>query len=250
MPLQNVFRGLADSTRRDILKLLAEGEMTIAEVADRFDMTRTAVKKHLQVLEDGALITTRTEGRTRVSQLNPAALKQADDWMQFFETFWSDRLAALEDAVTNYGGVPMPDTLTKTVYLDAPPQLVWRFLTEKSLLGLWYNPARSDLSEGEDYELYVGEEDDRNIVWGRVLQANPPKELVCTFEVALFEGRETTLTWTLEPVAGGTRLHLRHEGIEAASGDAAARLLSALDRGWDTHFEAMRRSVQEEDAAA
>ena len=64
---QPIFRALADPTRRDILLMLRDREMTIAEVAGNFDMTRAAVKKHLTVLSDGGLITVHTKGRERIN---------------------------------------------------------------------------------------------------------------------------------------------------------------------------------------
>ncbi len=68
---QSAFRALADPTRRGILAILRDGEATIGQVADRFDMTRPAVKKHLRVLEDGALIEVIPRGRERVNRLAP-----------------------------------------------------------------------------------------------------------------------------------------------------------------------------------
>ena len=93
------FRALADPTRREILRLLKQREMTIAEVADNFQMTRAAVKKHLTVLSDGGLISTRAEGRTRLNRLNPMGLKPLADWFTFFDAFWDDRLAILKSEI-------------------------------------------------------------------------------------------------------------------------------------------------------
>ena len=93
------FRALADTTRRDILKLLATGDMTIAEVADNFDMTRAAVKKHLTILSDGGLISVRAEGRSRINALNPDGIKRVFDWFGFFDAFWDDRLSSLKDTI-------------------------------------------------------------------------------------------------------------------------------------------------------
>ncbi|PVH28185.1 ArsR/SmtB family transcription factor [Pararhodobacter oceanensis] len=96
---QHAFRALADPTRRQILALLAQREMTIAEVAGHFDMTRAAVKKHLSILHDGALIETRAEGRTRVNALRPDGLKSVANWLGAFDIFWDERLAALKSAI-------------------------------------------------------------------------------------------------------------------------------------------------------
>lgn len=97
--IQAAFRALADPTRRGIIGLLAERDMTIAEVAGHFAMTRAAVKKHLTVLHQGEIVVSEARGRERINRLQPMALKTAADWLGHFEHFWDDRLAALKDAV-------------------------------------------------------------------------------------------------------------------------------------------------------
>ena len=96
---QHTFRALADPTRRDILKLLSQQDMTIADVSDRFDMTRAAVKKHLTVLSDGGLITVTPRGRERVNSINPQGFAPVLTWLEFFDNFWDDRLEALKTAI-------------------------------------------------------------------------------------------------------------------------------------------------------
>ena len=96
---QPTFKALADPTRREILRQLAETDMTIAQVSDNFDMTRAAVKKHLPVLNDGGLITVRTRGRERVNALNPKGFAPVRDWLSFFDQFWDDRLSELKTAI-------------------------------------------------------------------------------------------------------------------------------------------------------
>mmetsp|Transcript_29396 Transcript_29396/g.57405 ORF Transcript_29396/g.57405 Transcript_29396/m.57405 type:complete len:107 (+) Transcript_29396:73-393(+) len=96
---QNAFRALADPTRRDILRMLGTQDMTIAEVAGQFDMTRAAVKKHLTVLSDGGLITVEARGRSRINRLNPAGLAPVLSWLEYFDRFWDDRLDALKTII-------------------------------------------------------------------------------------------------------------------------------------------------------
>ncbi len=96
---QSVFRALADPTRRTILRDLARQDMTIAQVADNFDMTRAAVKKHLSVLSDGGLITVQARGREKINTLNPHGFAPVLDWLTFFDQFWDDRLADLKAAI-------------------------------------------------------------------------------------------------------------------------------------------------------
>lgn len=93
------FRALADPTRRDILQLLAQSDMTIAEVADNFQMTRGAVKKHLTVLEEGDLIIVRASGRSRMNTLNADGIKRVFDWFSYFDSFWDERLNKLKTEI-------------------------------------------------------------------------------------------------------------------------------------------------------
>jgi DNA-binding transcriptional ArsR family regulator len=96
---QPTFRALADPTRRDILLMLRDRDLTIAEVAENFDMTRAAVKKHLTVLSDGGLITIETRGRERLNSLNAAGMAPVLDWLTYFDRFWDDRFTALITAI-------------------------------------------------------------------------------------------------------------------------------------------------------
>ncbi|MEM7269060.1 MAG: metalloregulator ArsR/SmtB family transcription factor [Pseudomonadota bacterium] len=98
-PEQGAFRALADPTRRAILAGLDGREMTIGEVAERFEMTRPAVRKHLTVLEEGGLISIRAEGRERLTRLEPQGIRVAADWLAMFSRYWDDKLAALKAAV-------------------------------------------------------------------------------------------------------------------------------------------------------
>ena len=95
---QASFRALADPTRRDILVMLRDRDMTIAEVSENFDMTRAAVKKHLTVLSDGGLISMTKRGRERINQINPDGMAPIFDWLTYFDTFWDDKLSALKSA--------------------------------------------------------------------------------------------------------------------------------------------------------
>lgn len=96
---QSTFKALADPTRRDILGLLSTQDMTIAQVAGHFDMTRPAVKKHLTVLESGCFITVSARGRERINAINPEGFRALESWLNIFDRFWDDRLSALKTAV-------------------------------------------------------------------------------------------------------------------------------------------------------
>jgi DNA-binding transcriptional ArsR family regulator len=100
---QMAFRALSDPSRRDMLRLLGDRDLTVAQVSDHFDMTRAAVKKHLVVLEEGGLIRSRTQGRERINSLHPDGLRPVLDWLGWFDRFWDDHLADLKSTIEQKG---------------------------------------------------------------------------------------------------------------------------------------------------
>ena len=135
-------------------------------------------------------------------------------------------------------------TINKSIFLAAPRETVWEYLTDKDKLGEWFHPAAENLVEGKPYAL-LGDAADSNsrMCWGDVLSAKKPSFLSYSFTIKPMGGAMTTVNWTLEEAAGGTRVTLIHEGIGEAAGDAALGLLMALEEGWDKHFVKLRRIV-------
>ncbi|WP_299860300.1 SRPBCC domain-containing protein [uncultured Hoeflea sp.] len=136
-------------------------------------------------------------------------------------------------------------TIEKSLILNASPETVWAYLTDKDKLGAWFYAAKVDLEPGQDYVLVDNPEagsTDRKC-WGTVLEMTPCTHLKYTFTINPLNGSLTTVTWKLEPVRGGTKLSLVHEGIEAAAGEAAMGLLFGLDSGWDRHLANLRASL-------
>ena len=130
-------------------------------------------------------------------------------------------------------------TINKSCFFAAPRETVWAFLTEKDKLAQWFHPAKADLVEGEAYTL-IHKDTGEKVLWGNVIKMDKPSTLIYSFTFGAFNGAMTTVTWTLEEVAGGTRLSLKHEGISEAAGEAAMGLLMALDKGWDEHTGTLR----------
>lgn len=132
-------------------------------------------------------------------------------------------------------------TINKSIFLNASRETVWAYLTEKDKLGEWFHPADADLVEGRPYALLGDAADsDSKMCWGEVLSAKRPSFLSYTFTIKPMGGAMTTVNWTLEAAAGGTRVTLSHEGIGEAGGDAALGLLMALEEGWDKHLSKLR----------
>lgn len=97
--IQQAFRALSDPTRRQILLQLCKEELSITEVVEQFDLTRTAVRKHLTILEEGQLIVVIPKGKERISRLNPVGLKKTADWFGYFDQYWDNALSSLKNAV-------------------------------------------------------------------------------------------------------------------------------------------------------
>lgn len=100
-PQHDVFQAIADPTRRSLLKLLAEPgkEMSIVAMVERFPITRTAVNKHLQVLFEAGLVSSRKIGRETRYKLQPEPLAELEQWLSFFEQYWETKLSALKEYV-------------------------------------------------------------------------------------------------------------------------------------------------------
>src|SRR5262245_24392239 len=94
--LDGVFRALADPTRRDMLRRLAGGERTITELAEPCAMSFAAASKHVRVLERAGLVHRTIRGRTHLCRLEPRPLADAQEWLNFYQRYWSERLDALE----------------------------------------------------------------------------------------------------------------------------------------------------------
>ncbi|NRD79151.1 helix-turn-helix transcriptional regulator [Bacillus sp. BRMEA1] len=82
-----------------MLQLLAEREMSIAEMVENFPISRTAVNKHLHILSDSALVQSRKVGRETRYTLKPEPLANIQIWLRFFERFWEDKLTKLKRLV-------------------------------------------------------------------------------------------------------------------------------------------------------
>jgi DNA-binding transcriptional ArsR family regulator len=94
--LDAVFHALADPTRRAMLRGLARREQSVSELAAPFRMSLAAASKHVRTLERAGLVRRRVLGRTHLCRLDAEPLGKADQWLRFYERFWSARLDALE----------------------------------------------------------------------------------------------------------------------------------------------------------
>ncbi len=93
------FAALSDPTRRGVLEQLESADASITELADRFQMTLTGMKKHVGVLEQAGLITTEKVGRVRTCRLGLRALEEEAAWIECRRQIWNERFDALDVVV-------------------------------------------------------------------------------------------------------------------------------------------------------
>lgn len=92
----SIFHALSDDTRRQILDLLRGRERSAGEIADRFQVSRPAISRHLKKLTEAGLVERRAEAQWRIYRLNPDALREVDRWMEKYRVFWAARMQDLK----------------------------------------------------------------------------------------------------------------------------------------------------------
>ena len=94
--MDDVFHALAHGARRQMVGRLAEGDLSVGELAEPLEMSLAAASKHVKVLERAGLLRRSVSGRRHLCRLQPAPLRSASEWLGFYEGFWAERLDALE----------------------------------------------------------------------------------------------------------------------------------------------------------
>ena len=94
--LDATFAALADPTRRAILARLAEGDASVSELAEPFDMSQPAISKHLKVLEEAGLVRVGRDGRRRPRRFDPEPLTEARSWIEHHREIWEENFRRLD----------------------------------------------------------------------------------------------------------------------------------------------------------
>ena len=97
--LDVAFAALSDGTRRGVLEQLGRSEASISELADRFHMTLTGMKKHVGVLEQAGLVMTEKVGRVRTCRIGTRRLEEVEAWIDRYHELWDARFRALDEVV-------------------------------------------------------------------------------------------------------------------------------------------------------
>jgi len=111
--LDTSFAALSDATRRGVLEQLGRADASITDLAEKFHMTLTGMKKHVGVLEQAGLVTTEKIGRVRTCQLGPRRLEAETAWLERYRQRWDERFDELDKVVEELTRMEMSDERKK-----------------------------------------------------------------------------------------------------------------------------------------
>jgi DNA-binding transcriptional ArsR family regulator len=98
-PVDVAFAALADGTRRGVLEQVGRAECSITDLADRFHMTLTGMRKHVGVLEDAGLVVTEKVGRVRYCRVGARRLDEVEAWIARYHRLWDERFRELDNVI-------------------------------------------------------------------------------------------------------------------------------------------------------
>src|ERR671918_1273480 len=210
-----VFKALADPTRRSLLdELFNEDGQTLSALERRFPMTRIGVMKHLRVLEEARLVTTKRRGREKLHFLNPVPIRLVHDrWVSKYTEPWAATLTGLKTRLEE-------DLMEKIfeIYIKTTPERLWEAITDPELRSKYSFGVRvsSEWTPGSRYES-VHPNGPTAIAEGQNLEVDPPRRLVQSFNAlwsddAKSEGT-SRVTWEIEQVEDSCRLTVVHDQL-------------------------------------
>ncbi|MBI1939239.1 MAG: helix-turn-helix transcriptional regulator [Ignavibacteriales bacterium] len=98
---RDIFQAIADPTRRAIIHLISSKPENLTSISENFDMSRQAVTLHIKILEECGLIAIKQHGRERYCELKPEKLKEVDEWISYYRTFWTKKFTSLKTFIDN-----------------------------------------------------------------------------------------------------------------------------------------------------
>lgn len=240
--MDRVFRALADPTRRYLLdRLRQHNGQTLNELCAGLDMARQSVTQHLGVLQAANLVSTVWRGREKLHYLNPVPLHEMQE--RWIENFEYPRLRALANVKRR---AEEPDVSNKpafvyVTYLESTPEKVWHALTDPELTGeYWGHSNISDWRAGSTWEHRRTDGSGIADVVGTVLEAEPPRRLVMTFDGPGAEPPDgpSRVTLEIEPYHEIVRLRVTHENL------ADSEALDAVSAGWPAVFANLKSLLE------
>jgi uncharacterized protein YndB with AHSA1/START domain/DNA-binding transcriptional ArsR family regulator len=257
--MEEVFRALADPNRRALLDALHERDgRSLNELEDVLPgMTRFGVMKHLRVLDDAGVVSTRRDGRRKLHYLNPVPIQLiADRWISRFAAPWTAGLADLKATLEATSTMSAPKHVFE-VYIRTTPERLWQAITDPAMTSAYYFDTfvQSDFTPGAAYTM--AKADGTMSIDGEILEIDPPRKLVQTFNMRWnpeVNDPPSRVTWEITPMGDTCRLSLVHDGFASETPTYAEvsggwpLILSSLKSLLETG-EPLRVGQQEEAAA-
>lgn len=94
---RDVFQAIADPVRREIIQIISEGPMNLNAIAERFEISRPAISKHVKILKECGLVSVQKDGRESICKANLQSLNRVSLWVEQYRKFWSSKLDDLEN---------------------------------------------------------------------------------------------------------------------------------------------------------
>jgi uncharacterized protein YndB with AHSA1/START domain/DNA-binding transcriptional ArsR family regulator len=233
--MDKVFKALADPSRRQLLDRLNERNgQSLRELCSGLAMARQSVTKHLTVLEDAGLVTTRRRGREKLHHLNAAPIDDiAERWIDRYNRERARALADLKRALE--GNAVQPTDFTYTTYIKSTPEQLWRAVTEPAFtLRYWGVALHSDWQPGSPVLVQTGADGEPEDLEQAVLEAEPCRRLSYRWHnyqpehaelfgwsaerlAELRKEPRSKVTFEIEPVEGAVKLTVIHDGFAPGS---------------------------------
>jgi uncharacterized protein YndB with AHSA1/START domain/DNA-binding transcriptional ArsR family regulator len=224
--VESVFRALADESRRKLLdRLFQRDGQTLGEMAASLPrMTRFGVMKHLRVLEEAGLITTRREGREKLHYLNAVPIRLIHDrWIGKYRKARAAALAELKlDLEEEMRTVDTRPAQVYRVFIRAPREKVWDAITKPEFTRRYFygSEATRPWKVGE-MQLFLEQGTGRKLVESEVIEYDRPRRLVLSwlvhYDAELTEEGPSRVTYELEDDGGITRLTTIHDDFPSGS---------------------------------
>jgi uncharacterized protein YndB with AHSA1/START domain len=218
--MEEVFRALADPTRRSLLdELFREDGQTLSALQERFSMTRFGVMKHLKQLEEAGLVVTRRRGREKLHFLNPVPIRLVHDrWVSKYAEPWAATLSGLKTSLES--------SMEKVfeIYIRTTPERLWEAITDSEIRSKYTFGMRthSDWTQGSRFEQRSPKSPDL-LGEGENLEVDPPRRLVQSMR-ALWDDDvksegTSRVTWEIEPIGDSCRLTVVHDQLREGANE-------------------------------
>jgi uncharacterized protein YndB with AHSA1/START domain len=218
--VDNVFRALADPTRRSLLdELFRQDGQTLGMLEGRFEMTRFGVMKHLRILEEAGLVVARRQGREKLHFLNPVPIRLVHDrWVSKYAEPWVAGLSEIKERLER--------NMEKVyeIYIRTTPERLWEAITDPEIRRKYNFGASviSDWKAGSSYTMGVPEAG-VELGEGEVLEVDPPWRLVHTMTALWGEDVKaegvSRVTWEIKQIEDSCALTVTHDQLREGAND-------------------------------